>query len=186
MLETLMWMVGTPAWAVGGAYSAKSAIAIAERHYLELSRQAWEKDRTLIPQEQMDADDWIGAGMFAALAFVAAPVIGAAWLGNKLFTPFKKPTKKFFEPPMQKSWREHVEALNTQKQLVMSTARTYQEILEWEPEDHPDRLKFKQQLEDDIKEQMSTLMKMANPDRAWDGNYLDEARQEIKQLTRGK
>lgn len=187
MIDFLFWLVGAPAWLVGGAYTSKQAIAMAERHYLRLAYEAWEKDQRNQPQDKMDTDDWIGASVFAGAAFVAFPAIAAGWILGKLLSPFFGPTRKFFLPPVQKEFEEHVQRMDNQKALMVATAKTYEDVLGWEPKDHPDRVAMIHQLQEQITQQMEDLMKMSNPNRpsGFDTAYLDRAKMEVKELTAG-
>src|SRR5690349_6224551 len=128
LFDLLFWLIGAPTWAVGGTVSAKHAIAVAEKHYLRLSYEAWEKDSRNTPQDKMDADDWIGASIFAAGAFVGFPVIAVGWTIKKMLSPFYGPTRKFFLPPVQKKFEQHVERMDAQKDLILETAKTYDQV----------------------------------------------------------
>jgi hypothetical protein len=183
--DLLFWFVGAPAWAVGGAFSARQAVAVAERHYLRLAHEAWEEDQRNRPQDKMDSDDWIGASVFAGLAFVAFPAVAVYWVIKRLCRPFKRPAQAFFTPPIQKAHEQHVERLDAQKELIMSTARTYDTVKrEWEPDD-AEKTAMVHQLQETIKQQMSELMRMTNPNTpsGHDTDYLDRVKFEVKELT---
>lgn len=185
MLDLMFYVFGVPAWTVGGTFTAKKAIAVAEGHYLRMSVEANRRDAAVRIQDKMDADDWIGASFFAAGAFVFFPAVAAFWAGKRVLTPFARPVRKFLLPPVQKEFEEHVEAMDNQVALLRSTAHTYRDVLSWQPDDHPDRIAMVHQLQEQIKDQLAELMKMTRPDRSFDGDYLESAKNELKELTAG-
>jgi hypothetical protein len=78
-----------------------------------------------------------------------------------------------------------VERLDAQKELIMSTARTYDTVKrEWEPDD-AEKTAMVHQLQETIKQQMSELMRMTNPNTpsGHDTDYLDRVKFEVKELT---
>jgi hypothetical protein len=186
MLDILWWLIGAPTWLVGGGFTARKAVAVAERHYIQLSKEAHARDSRNPIQDKMDSDDWIGAGFFAAGAFALFPAVAAAWLLSKPAKVVYKPLRAFFVPPIQKEFEVHVESMEAQKDLILSTARTYEDVLNWEPKDHPDRVKLLTDLQQQIVQQMTDLMKMSDPSRGWDGNFLESTKGQVKELTAGE
>lgn len=186
VMELLTWIVAAPTWLVGGGLTARKAVAVAEKHYIELSKEAHARDSRNPIQDKMDGDDWIGASFFAAGAFAAFPAVALVWLLSWPARLVYKPIRAFFVPPMQKEFEVHVEAMETQKDLIVATAKTYQDVLGWEPVDHPDRIGLLKDLQEQIVTQMQDLMKMSDPKRAFDGNFLESAKFEVKELTAGE
>lgn len=171
-------VVGVP-WVAGGAFTAKKAIARAERHYLQIAEQHGR------PQNAMDGDDWMGAITFAVAAGIAFPAVALVWL---LSFPAKwafAPTREYMLPPVQRTFEGHVADLNAQKALVMSSVKTYSDVRSWEPDDNPDRVAMLHQLEKQIEDQMRQLMRMHNPDNptGWDGDFLSSTKDEVRAIT---
>jgi hypothetical protein len=191
VIEFLLYVVGTPTWLVGGAFTARRAIAYSERHYLALAQRAYEEDRRYMPQDKMDADDWVGAGVFALGAFVFFPLVVVGWGVKKVLgamyvplRPLYRPFRSFFVPPVQREFEEHVEQLDNHKALMLQTASTYRDVLGWKPDNHPDRVQMIAELEKQLAQQMEDLFAMTDPNRAYDGNFKEILKEEIKELTR--
>ncbi len=185
--EALLWTVGTPTWLVGGTITAKAAIAQAERYYINLSYEEWKKNAQHTPQEKMDADDWIGAGLWGVGAFAVWPVVAVIWILKWPFKQAYKPFRKIMLPPQQKAYEQKWDAITKQKELVLSTAQQYKEALEWDPEDDPNRQFMLQHLQEQGEEQLRTLRELLDPNNpsGRDMDYLDSAKDELRALTRG-
>lgn len=186
VIDLLTWAVAAPTWLVGGGFTARKAISVAERHYIELSKEAHAKNAQNPIQDKMDSDDWIGAAFFAAGAFVAFPAVAAVWALSKPAKLVYKPVRRFFLPPIQQEFEEHVATVEAKKEMVLATAKTYNDVRDWEPVDHPDRVRLLEDLRGQIVEQMQDLMKTLDPTRAFDGNFLESAKFEVKELTAGE
>lgn len=185
MFDLFAWYIFPLLWAGGGLYAAKVSIAWSESRYLEMNRKACEEDCQVEPQETMDTDHWVGAGFVAGLTFLFFPLVFMVWVLGYPVRALSIPLRAWFLPPQQKAFEEHVEALDNQKALILSTAEIYQGVCGWEPDDHPDRVAMKEQLEQQIRDQLEQLMEMTEPTRAFDTGYLNSAKTQIKALTAG-
>ena len=156
---------------VGGPFVVKTAIAVAERHYLHRAQLE------CYSQAKMDRDDWVGAMLFAGLAFALTPL---SLVAMALAGPAKaawQPVRRFFLPPTQRAHEEHVAVLDSVKQQGMRTAKTLHEVKRFPS--GPDTDALRSMLRSQLRDQLDQLRSLIDQNSDFDQEYLKNAETDI-------